>query len=77
MERMEAYAAPAGIENRVCQQMVKINQHSKDENNICVLPFWPKEEISNCEWKDEVKEIMDYLLHTLRATDVALRQGNN
>lgn len=77
MERMEAYAAPAGVENRVGQQMIKVNQHSKEENNVCFLPFWPKEEISNCERKDEVMEIMDYLLHTLRAADVALVQGNN
>jgi len=53
MQRMKVNAAPAMLKNRYGQQMIKIHQHSNQENNIGLLPGLPEE--NKCDERRENK----------------------
>ncbi len=58
MQGMKTDAAPAGNEDGCGEQVIKIDQHGEQENEVCSLPFRPEEIPGNDGRKYEVKEIM-------------------
>jgi hypothetical protein len=55
---MKADTTPASLENRNCQKVVKVNQHSKQKYKIDRFPPVAKEFPGNKCWKYQVKEVM-------------------
>ena len=63
MKRMKTDAASAGVEDGGGQQMVKIYQHGQQKDQVSSLPLRPVESVSYQCREDEVKEIVNDLLH--------------
>lgn len=60
---MEIYAAPVGLKNGCCQQMVQINQHGGQQYKINFFPLFSKKEKSNKKGKNKVQKVVEKWLH--------------
>ena len=47
MQWVKVDAAPVGVKNRICQQMVQVNQHGCEENQIDSFPVFAEEYVGD------------------------------
>lgn len=70
---MKTNAAPARGINRACEQMIQINQHSEQKNQISFFPAVSEKEKGCEKRKNKMKKIMDYLLHVTKKKIIAFK----
>ena len=63
MQRMKIYAASVGFENGGSKQMIEIDQHGCDENEIDLFPVFLEENERNEQWKSKVQKIVYECFH--------------
>ena len=63
---MKPYTTPAGVKYWIRQKVIYIHHHRQQEDKIDSPPYRLEEDIGNRDGKDQMKEIMYNLLHSLR-----------
>jgi hypothetical protein len=65
MQRVKLDAATISFKNRIGKEVIEINEHSSQKDEIYLLPFLPKENERYEQRKQEVKTVMYELFHIL------------
>jgi hypothetical protein len=62
---VEIDAAPIRLKYRVSQQVICINQHGGEHDQVSLFPVLPEKHPGNCTGKNQVEEIVYDYLHLM------------
>ena len=55
---MKAYAAPMWVENGRCEQMIEVDEHGGEHDQVSLFPILPKEDPRNECWSQKMQGIV-------------------
>lgn len=63
---MKTYAAAPGMKNGVCQQMVQVHRHGRQQDEPVSFPVLAVIQVSDQSYGEEVEGVMDESLQRLK-----------
>lgn len=63
VQRMKTNAAAARIKHRIGEQVIEVDRHREQHQQICLQPRRPEKQQGNKHRKSQVQEIMNQGLH--------------